>query len=265
MNGHQLLKIKGGWQCSVCCWIWTSKPASVCPGVPRYSWEGKPESLLTKTQLGKLGLKLAPNQKVCGVVQSGTGKEWWQLYDKTEALPKQKKSPPSKSTRPPCPIGLDCLLVAATRGKPCPNKDYCAHQVAPWKLPYEIRWLKDGTCCLLVVAQSRTTSEREEKEQCGWVEARHLPYQYCKGSEGQPLLYVSTYSIEHKKGGWCQAEYLPDSYFAWAVVRMGMPYEEYRERDWYYLFRDSPYSFEPMYKEEDLPEYPHCILLSKLG
>ncbi len=260
---HNLLKIPGGWECSCCLWKWSSKPLSECPGIPRYSWENKPACLQTKTQLGKQGLKLSPNQQVRGIVQSGDGKQWWELYDARETIAKQKKSPPSKSTRPPCPIGLDCLLVAAKVGKPCPNKEYCASLARPWKLPYQISQLPSGTRLLEVAIASYSETERIEKTSAGFEKALPLPYKFIADDRKQPVLCVTYTSGEQESAGWLRATPLPSDYLMWVAVKQGISYQDFRETDW----SDRRYMHwtqiqQDYYREWEstVIEYPHCIL-----
>ena len=260
---HNLSKVNGQWECDRCQWTWDNKPVSKCPGLPRYSWRTKPDNLLTKTQLGEQGLKLSPNQPERGCVQSGDNKKWWLLYDKAEAQAKQKKSAAVRSTRPLCPIGIDCLLVAAERGRPCPNKDYCAAQARPWKLPYQICRLQDGTCVLEVTLSYYTETERLEKQAVGFHESVRLPYTYLKDDEGQPVLcVVYCTNNEQKAAGWFNPESLPDSYWMWAAVKLGMNYKDFREYEWSKdCWSDWMQRREHFYSEGNLPEFPHCVLL----
>jgi hypothetical protein len=80
----------GGWTCSVCLWHWKSKPQSLCPGVPRYTWEQVPSHLKTQTQLGKIGLKVAPGQHPAGCVSSCSKTDYYWLYDVGQASSKRK-------------------------------------------------------------------------------------------------------------------------------------------------------------------------------
>ena len=132
----------------------------------------------------------------------------------------------AKSKRQPCPIGIDCLLVAAVKGKPCPNREYCNHHARPWRLPYHIK-TEDGVRCLEVINLGIDTEE-EEKIKAGWEQALLLPFYYARCPDLPNLvLVVYTYS-HHEESGWEEAQYLGTKYFMWAAAKLGMSFSEFR-------------------------------------
>lgn len=161
----------------------------------------------------------------------------------------------TKSTRRPCPIEIDCELVAAERGKICPNRDYCEHLVKPWSLPYKISQLSDGTRVFEVRSGREAAVEGNiEREQylVGWCEPLRIPfyYGYVEGLT-QPVL-ITTGSEYEPNYQWERAEVLPDQYHFWAAATMGITYQEFL-------------NLNPLYPRYDFlkaPEsdYPHCIL-----
>lgn len=266
---HQIQKLGSKWyRCNICQWQWQSKPKTMCPGLPRYSWQSKPDTLGSKTELGKLGLQLVPDQKARGIVQAGDGKNQWLLYDKREAIAKPKracahqKQPTlqKKLTRQPCPIGLDCLLVAAVAGKPCPNKYYCSDQARPWKLPLEFTIQEDGTKCLEVNTSSSSFIAREQRE-VGFGNATKLPFDFVESDLSKPILVVDSYRSEHEEGGWFTSENLDRDYPCWVAARNGASYKEFQEvrkddtwwNHWCHSLNRQPY-------EREIPQFPHCIL-----
>lgn len=90
---HQLIPNDTGFTCKRCRWQWkTSRVSSDCPGLPRYGWDSRPANLLTKTELGKKGLK--PPQRPVGVMISASHpRDRYWLYDEAQATPKRKATP----------------------------------------------------------------------------------------------------------------------------------------------------------------------------
>jgi DNA polymerase-3 subunit epsilon len=80
---HEIIKVEGGYHCTICDWNWKSRPQSDCPGVKRFELGTAPENLKTKGQLKKIGLK--PNSPYRGIVQGGKGA--YELFDIAEAVP----------------------------------------------------------------------------------------------------------------------------------------------------------------------------------
>lgn len=77
---HHLYKQDGLWHCSVCGYIWRSKPQSICPRAPQYGPNRPyPGVAATKTELQKMGL-MATRLPV-GVAYSRAGKKFYDLYD----------------------------------------------------------------------------------------------------------------------------------------------------------------------------------------
>lgn len=176
-------------------------------------------------------------------------------------MPKQKKLPVNRSTRPPCPIGLDCLMVAE-QGKPCPNKSYCSMVASPWSLPYKIEVWADGTQYMSVDITYSTQSERIEKEAAGFAEADSLPYLLIKSDLGKPILLVNWCRDWHEEHGWFEPCELDFNYPLWVAARIGASYREFREvaskdsdwwKHWGHSLAREPY-------EPEIPSHPHCIL-----
>lgn len=147
-----------------------------------------------------------------------------------------KKIRPSR--RHLCPISINCELVAAVRGKTCPNRNYCKRLAAPWEFPYDLSILSDGTR-VLTVSFFFLSPNRTKYQNAGWYKAQKLPYFYADRPEyNKPVLIVAINPIYHpseelKKCGWQNAEDLTDNFY------MG---------DWFYKIK-SPQS-----------NYPFCIL-----
>jgi hypothetical protein len=65
----------------------------------RYSWDSKPQGLLSVSSLSAAGFKLAPDQPVRGMVQSNDGKSWYWLYHINEAQSKKPGRSPEEGLR----------------------------------------------------------------------------------------------------------------------------------------------------------------------
>jgi hypothetical protein len=76
-----------------------------------------------------------------------------------------------KSRRYPCPIDINCELVAAERGRTCPNRDYCKRVAAPWEFPYDRTTLSDGTK-VLAVRFFFLSPYRKAYQENGWYVAQ---------------------------------------------------------------------------------------------
>lgn len=166
----------------------------------------------------------------------------------------------TKSTRRHCPIDIDCELVAAERGKICPNRNYCEDIAAPWPLPWHIYFLEDGTKVLEATNSEYLqddSSKYSEQYRAGWCRGEYLPFKYVTLSNfPKPVLYVSAYMI-HKNSGWATGKSLGEKYWQWVAVRSGISYLEFYEQDFYnkcfWDFKTLPI--------ETNATHPHCILL----
>ena len=171
-----------------------------------------------------------------------------------------------KSKRIECPIGIDCLLAAAQRGKPCPSRSDCKRLAKPWNLPYTIETWADGTKCLVVEVGATvfTGIEHLEKQEAGYRDALRLPYNYiCISGLENPVLMVERYmSVE----GWHSGEELMPNYFRWIAARKGANYTDFVDN--YMDFSEDIYSSHYPYQEAmeyrtrylSVPNYPHCVL-----
>ena len=168
----------------------------------------------------------------------------------------------SKSTRRPCPIDINCELVAAERGKVCPNRDYCEHIAAPWRLPFVISRLQDGTRVMIVTTASYSMEGEGiavAQNIAGWANAAYLPFHYVNFSDmPKPVLFVRTFGVNHQNSGWAESKPLGINYWRWAAVRIGMSYLEFYEKDFYW----SEYWDFQAVVETPTPNHPHCILAS---
>ncbi|MEP0914216.1 hypothetical protein NDI45_25235 [Leptolyngbya sp. GB1-A1] len=91
---HHLIQLPDRrWTCSTCQWYWKSKPQSECPGVPRYDCAHMPEPFKTQTELGKIGLKLAFDQKPAACVYVPRKMDYDWFYDVAQAVPKKQATP----------------------------------------------------------------------------------------------------------------------------------------------------------------------------
>ncbi len=173
----------------------------------------------------------------------------------------QRSPRKTKSTRRPCPISIDCELVAAERGKVCPNRDYCESLAAPWNLPYWCSVLSDGTQVLNVdnlddyVNSQISTRERYN---AGWCSAYPLPFYYfAVPGFYKPVLIAYTVNGWHDESDWQEAKVLGGLYRMWAAARTGMNYQDFSRQNF-----DSdafPYWEYAKLLEPDV-NYPHCIL-----
>lgn len=170
--------------------------------------------------------------------------------------PKKKKS-----TRRPCPLDIDCELVAAERGKVCPNRDYCEHVAAPWLLPYNLGGLRDGTRCLTVniglPGYCEEGSQKSEQIKAGWASGCLIPFYHFKMPGFlDPILVV--YRNTHYTSEWGAAKDLGTKYQMWRAVKLGMSYSDFYTKD----FSDEAYFDCWQYEciQEPQSEYPHCIL-----
>ncbi|WP_144405758.1 hypothetical protein [Aliterella atlantica] len=143
----------------------------------------------------------------------------------------RKKAPRAirTSRRHPCPIDINCELVAAERGKTCPNRNYCKSVAAPWEFPYNRSTLPDGTE-VLIVSFSFLSPYRATYQEAGWYASQELPYFYAVLPEdNKPMLVVAIDPIGHgaKKiieCGWQNAEDLTDDfYIAYWFYRIEIP------------------------------------------
>lgn len=174
----------------------------------------------------------------------------------------KKRSPKKrKSTRRPCPLDIDCELVAAERGKVCPNRDYCEHVAAPWNLPFRATVLPDGTQVLTVITSASNYSyegtQSSEQYKAGWCAASLLPFYYFKIPEfSRPILVV--YRRSFVDSGWEEAKHLGTRYHMWAAATIGISYQDFYEKDFdsyqYFDCWQYPVITEPQ------SDYPHCIL-----
>lgn len=76
---HDLTKVNGRWTCGACRWKWQSKPYTRCPGLPRYTWDSRPDHLQSKTALDQEGFKLAEGQEPVACVLAGDALLTWRL------------------------------------------------------------------------------------------------------------------------------------------------------------------------------------------
>jgi hypothetical protein len=83
---HQLRKINGYWQCTVCQWRWPSRRTTPCPGLPRYTLDSLPSYLKTLPQLELLGLK-PPDQVPDACYYRRLAPQWLYFYDVRKSLP----------------------------------------------------------------------------------------------------------------------------------------------------------------------------------
>ena len=77
---HKTTKTNDGCKYVICRWTWKSRPATTCPGVPKYVSGAALAHLKTKGQLKALWLKPGPIRAVVG---------WYEypLFDVAEAIP----------------------------------------------------------------------------------------------------------------------------------------------------------------------------------
>lgn len=157
---------------------------------------------------------------------------------------------------------MDCLGVAAQKGKPCPNKFYCAQLASPWSLPYKTSVWADGTKYLKVDISYSTQSERIEKKTAGFAEADSLPYLFIHSDLGKPILFVDWSRDWHEEHGWMEPCELDFDYPLWVAARNLRDYSEFRQvgkkdhrwwKHWSHSLNREPY-------EPETPNYPHCIL-----
>ncbi len=122
------------------------------------------------------------------------------------------------SRRHPCPIDINCQLVAAERGKTCPNRNYCKQIAAPWEFPYYRSILSDDTK-VLTVNYFFLSPNRTAYQEGGWYKAQNLPYFYVEKPEyNKPVLVVAIDPIDHpskklRECGWQNAEDLSDNFY----------------------------------------------------
>lgn len=95
---HQIERSGEHYHCTVCDWLWRSKPDTVCPGVPRYNWGDVPAHLHSKTGLNKR--KLQPGGPPRGCVMNVYDGSYWWLYDERETLPYTPPKREQKRRRP---------------------------------------------------------------------------------------------------------------------------------------------------------------------
>lgn len=171
-----------------------------------------------------------------------------------------KRSPKKrKSTRRLCPLDIDCELVAAERGKVCPNRDYCEHVAAPWVLPYRQYFLSDETKVLMVDNCGRHKPKGtpdHEKYKAGWDSAETIPFKYIRIPDfSKPILLV-LFEPEINSG-WAEAKPLGERYEMWAACQLGISYPEFYKKHFdhglYYY-----YGFETLIDPQS--KNPHCIL-----
>ncbi len=90
---HNLVKTKSGYHCQTCNWDWKSKPYTECPGVPRYDWGCKPDSLKTESDLHKCNLKPKKGVPRSAIIYSMKRGEI-DLYDVKDCEPDNPDLPP---------------------------------------------------------------------------------------------------------------------------------------------------------------------------
>jgi len=95
-HGHlfQRERMEGGKSrviCARCNGFWVSPPRTWCNKLPTYwDWARIPEHLKTQTQLKKVHLKLAPEQRHEAYMENSYNR--YQLYDQNKCIPTKSKA-----------------------------------------------------------------------------------------------------------------------------------------------------------------------------
>ena len=139
--------------------------------LPQYrTWDDVPANLKTKTQLGKLGLRLAPGQQPLGYKYSPAyGK--WALYDMALAEPKHVMTAAQTEA-------LEKAKMVSEARRTCQGCGYVV-PLGERKYKYRLHYGFCGSC--------RAEAEREERDA-----ARHLLCPQCQQDE----LYVAARGVE---------------------------------------------------------------------
>jgi len=100
---HQLTRQDDGrWYCTRCTWSWQRRPADMspggdghisCPGVPRWTWDGRPDYAKTKTELYAAGYRPNGGPIGCFYRASKNTKPdpWIWYYDARTAVPRSRR------------------------------------------------------------------------------------------------------------------------------------------------------------------------------
>ena len=153
MTQHTLMKIGGGWKCSVCSQKWDAKPRGDCLGVPVYSWDAWPTGMLTEKQMKAKRLIPGDVAALIRYSKAADGSGFLKVYRESDGTPK--------------PARTEAQLAAAEKRKIAIKKRWTCNECGGEM--HDMREYRGGMCF-----DCQDKWQRESDRQGAAEEARRL-------------------------------------------------------------------------------------------